>query len=521
MIVILCALGATLLLLQLASMYIDYRRHRAFAITIGNIEDDEKATGILDKMRLAYRSSDTEGPVKFREEMRDRHGGKQYIWKLMPNVFYWVIHDAKIAQFVMNLDANLVEKAGMSKDIFRGDYNGFNNGLLLTEGNTWKTHRKIVGKYLSNHSIEAYIEQIDQSAVTFMELLCSSDKPRDTEDVRSLCNNALYEVIFKCLMGDVNCNSQIDNTNADFVRAFETISKTVLYRVDNRFKTMLCGRFPVLNTLASLTVPELKEEREAMKIRDRYMEQIIKSATERQNDGCSRDLASVFVNTKDENGNSIFSDNEIKCQLFTFAFGGHETAASALIWILFYLGAHPDWSDKIKNEFESLGGAINRHTLNKLPVTTAFIKETLRLCHTLDLYIPRRATRDIELPNGTILPRGFTFTVDIANMATDPSIWGADANTFNPARFLSSSIQNDKIHQYQYLPFGGGRRNCIGKNFAMQQLKIFTLRVATNIQIKNDVVETSASYPHQPPNQWTGMTWKIKSDALKQTFTKR
>ena len=517
MIVILCAVFATLLLLKLASIYIDYLRHRAFATSIGNIEDDEKATGILDNLRLAYKSEDTEGPVKFRGEMRDRHGGKQYIWKLMPNVFYWVIHDSKTAQFVMNLDADQVEKAGMSKDIFRGDYNGFNNGLLLTEGSTWKAHRKIVGKYLSNHSIEAYIEQIDQSAVTFIELLCASDKPRDTEAVRSLCNNALYEVIFKCLMGDVNCNSQIDNTNGDFVRAFETISKTVLYRVDNRFKTMLFGRIPILNTLASLIVPELKKEREAMKIRDGYMEQIIKSAVERRNDG-SRDLASVFVNTKDENGVNVFSDNEIKCQLFTFAFGGHETAASALIWILFYLGAHPDWSDKVKNEFESLGGAINRHTLNKLPMTTAFIKETLRLCHTLDLYIPRRATRDIELPNGAILPRGFTFTVDIANMATDPSVWGADAHKFNPARFLSSS---DQIHQYQYLPFGGGRRNCVGKSFAMQQLKIFTLRAASNIKIKNDVVETSVSYPQQPPNQWTGMTWKIKSDALKQTFTKR
>ena len=402
----------TIVLLKLFSLYIDYRRHRVFALSIGDIEDDEKATGILSKMRVAYKSTDTEGPVKFRGEMRDRHGGKEYIWKLMPNVFYWVIHDPKIAQFVMNLDADLVEKAGMSKDIFKGDYNGFNNGLLLSEGGTWKAHRKIIGKYLSNHSIEAYIDQIDQSALTFIELLCQSDKSQSTTNVRSLCNNALYEVFFKCLMGDVNCNSQIDNTNADFVRAFETISKTVLYRVDNRFKTMVGSRIPLLNTIASLIIPELKKERQAMKIRDRYMDKIISSAVERKNDNAS-DLASVFVNTTDENGKPIFTKNEVKCQLFTFAFGGHETAASALIWILFYLGAHPEWSDKIKTEFESVGGVLNRSTLNRLPQTTAFIKETLRLCHTLDLYIPRRTTCDVTLPNGKILPKGFTFTVDI------------------------------------------------------------------------------------------------------------
>ena len=229
-----------------------------------------------------------------------------------------------------------------------------------------------------------------------------------------------------------------------------------------------------------------------------------------------RDLASVFVSTKDENGQKVFTNHQVKCQLFTFAFGGHETAASALIWILFYLGAHPEWADKVRAEFENLNCEISRQTLSKVPIATAFIKETLRLCHTLDLYIPRKTKTDIELPNGTVLPRGFTFTVDIANMATDKSAWGADADKFNPTRFL----HKNEIHAYQYLPFGGGRRNCIGKNFAMQQLKIFLLRIVQKVVIKNQVFETSATHKRQPPNEWTGMTWKIKSGSLKQKFVK-
>ena len=163
--------------LTVYTIYKDYRRHRAFAKSIGKIEDDEKATGILAKLRTSYKSSDTEGPVKFRSEMRDRLG-KDHIWKLMPNLYYWVIHDPKIAQFMMNLDADLVEKAGMSKDIFRGDYNGFNNGLLMAEGGVWKSHRKMIGKYLSNHSIEAYIDDIDASAQTFVELLSKSSEQK-------------------------------------------------------------------------------------------------------------------------------------------------------------------------------------------------------------------------------------------------------------------------------------------------------------------------------------------------------
>ena len=86
-------------------------------------------------------------------------------------------------------------------------------------------------------------------------------------------------------MGDKECNSQIDGSNAGFVKAFETISKTVLYRVDNRFKTMIFGKMPILNTISSFFIKELIEERKAMKVRDQYMETIIKSAEERVSKG--------------------------------------------------------------------------------------------------------------------------------------------------------------------------------------------------------------------------------------------
>ena len=95
-------------------------------------------------------------------------------------------------------------------------------------------------------------------------------------------------------MGDSKCNSQIDNSNAGFVKAFETISKTVLYRVDNRLKTMIFGKVPILNTISSFFIKELIEERKAMKVRDKYMESIIESAEERVSKGSGFDMTKVL-----------------------------------------------------------------------------------------------------------------------------------------------------------------------------------------------------------------------------------
>ena len=89
---------------------------------------------------------------------------------------------------------------------------------------------------------------------------------------------------------------------------------------------------------------------------------------------------------------------------------------------------------------------------------------------------------NVELPSGVVLPKGMTFTIDLANMNTNERVWGKGALEFNPARFLNAE-ETKKRHPYQYLPFGGGKRNCIGKNFAMQEVKILLLRIASQVRV--------------------------------------
>jgi len=512
------ALIAIVILMKIIGLFIEYKAHREFASRFG-IDDDHKMTGIIDKLRVAYKNEDTEMPIKFRQEMAKRHNGN-HMWKLLPNVFYWIINEPEMAKFMMNLDAKLIEKGSSAKNMFSFDKNGFKSGLLFSEGDQWKTQRKSLSENFSKRNVETFIEEMDKSACIFTEQLTLSSGYQNTEVIGELSNNCLFEIMFKCLMGDQNCNSQQSENHHDFIQAFETISKTVIFRVENRFKTMIFAKLPILNTFSSYFVPQLIAERRALKVRDEFLAGVVESAKikfRNWDDKPVNDLASTMIAAQDKNGNRVFTDKEIKCQLFTFAFGGHETSASALNWLLFYLGQYPEWVKRINDEFEANQCTINRFTLYKCPTADAVIKETLRLCHTLDVFIPRVVKENIKLPDGTICPKGMTYMIDLANMNTDESSWGKNCLNFDPSRFLKSS-KNDNLHSYQYLPFGGGKRSCIGKTFAMQELRILVLRICQNVKIENVMIDQNKI---QPPNQWTGMTWKIKRGSLLQRFTPR
>ena len=89
-----------------------------------------------------------------------------------------------------------------------------------------------------------------------------------------------------------------------------------------------------------------------------------------------------------KNGN--FSDDQIRSQVYTFLFAGHETSATTLTWALYFLGEFPEWRKKIAEEFETIGKVVSPKTLKNVPVTEAFIKETLRIAHVIDSFIIRQ-----------------------------------------------------------------------------------------------------------------------------------
>jgi cytochrome P450 len=160
----------------------------------------------------------------------------------------------------------------------------------------------------------------------------------------------------------------------------------------------------------------------------------------------------------------------VRDEVTTFMLAGHETTANAMAWMWYLLALNPDHRDRMLAEVDAaLGG--RRPTVDDLaalPWTTACFQEAMRF-YPPAWSIPRVAIADDEI-GGHRVPKGSTVIVPIHGIHHDPRFW-PDPEIYDPARFMPGHAPR---HRSAYLPFGGGRRVCIGSSFALMETTLMT-----------------------------------------------
>ena len=186
-------------------------------------------------------------------------------------------------------------------------------------------------------------------------------------------------------------------------------------------------------------------------------------------------LVHALIAATDPETGQPLSDNEIRDEMIIFLFAGQDTTATTLTYTLWSLGRHPEIQERVAAEVAAIGDRrLTTDDVGRLGYTVQVIKEALRLCPPGPTG-SRRATRDVEVA-GYRVEAGTMLVFGRMSVQRDPSLW-ANPLEFDPDRF---SPQNSKGRdRWQYLPFGGGPRSCIGDHFAMLEA---TLAVATVIR---------------------------------------
>lgn len=191
------------------------------------------------------------------------------------------------------------------------------------------------------------------------------------------------------------------------------------------------------------------------------------------------------------------SDEEIREEVDTFMFEGHDTTAMALSWTLFLLGHHPRVQERIWREvdelFESelIGGSAHKKDnlddellelehLKKLKYLDCVIKEALRLCPSVP-FIGRQTTSELKLGAHTIPPGSVIFVL-IYQLHRNPRVF-PNPEQFDPDRFLPENLLGR--HPFAYVPFSAGPRNCIGQKFAMAEMKTILLHMTRNFEFES------------------------------------
>jgi cytochrome P450 len=196
-----------------------------------------------------------------------------------------------------------------------------------------------------------------------------------------------------------------------------------------------------------------------------------------------RDLLDVLLTARFDGGSSL-TDAEIGDELATFMLAGHETSAVTLSWALALLSAFPAARERLEAEVnEVLGGrAPEAADADRLPWTTAVITETMRL-YPPAWTIERDALADDNVA-GVPVPAGSTIAVPPYLVHRHPQFW-SDPAGFDPARFLPPAGRPDADRpRYAYIPFGGGRRACVGQSFAELETVLVLASIAQRFRLE-------------------------------------
>jgi cytochrome P450 len=172
------------------------------------------------------------------------------------------------------------------------------------------------------------------------------------------------------------------------------------------------------------------------------------------------------------------SDVELRDEMMTLLLAGHETSATALAWAIHHLLANPDALAAVKAEIHGVAGSgpIQPEQAAKLELLDAAIKETMRLTPIV-VIVGRKLMRPMTI-GGRDLPAGAVAVACIYLAHRRPDSW-AEPERFRPERFLGK-----KLDPYEYIPFGGGARRCIGMAFATYEMKIVLAEVLSRVTLR-------------------------------------
>ncbi|XP_077306435.1 cytochrome P450 4A4-like [Lithobates pipiens] len=182
------------------------------------------------------------------------------------------------------------------------------------------------------------------------------------------------------------------------------------------------------------------------------------------------DFLDILLCAKDENGQGL-SNEDLRAEVDTFMFEGHDTTASGISWIFYCMAKYPEHQDKCREEIREVLGdrdTMELDDLAKMPYTTMCIKESLRLYPPVP-EVARELSQPVTFCDGRSLPKGAGVLLSIYTMNRCCSVW-ENPEVFDPLRF--SPENTTKRHSHAFLPFSAGGRNCIGQNFAMNEMKV-------------------------------------------------
>ncbi|EDS33874.1 cytochrome P450 4C1 [Culex quinquefasciatus] len=361
-------------------------------------------------------------------------------------------------------------------------------GLLISSGEKWFQRRKIITPTFHFKILEQFAAVFNKETDIMVQNLRKHVNGKEF-DIYEYVTLMALDSICETSMG--TCVNAQNNPLNRYVQNVKRMSILVILRT----VSPLAG-FPLLYNILH---PAAWEQRGIIKELHHFTDSIIKS---RRKQLSQEKHEQVDFNMNEENLYSKrrmtfldlllnvtvegkpLSDLDIREEVDTFMFEGHDTTTSGISFTIFQLAKHPDVQERVYDEVVSILGKdstnkeLTFQMLQDFRYLESVIKEAMRLFPPVP-FIGRKLVDDIEM-NGTTIKAGQDFLVPIYAIHRNPKVY-PDPERFDPERF--SDTAESRRGPYDYIPFSAGSRNCIGQRYAMMEMKTTLIKLIHNYKI--------------------------------------
>ncbi|XP_077222052.1 desmethyl-deoxy-podophyllotoxin synthase-like [Tasmannia lanceolata] len=331
-------------------------------------------------------------------------------------------------------------------------------------GAYWRQLRKIcILELLSAKRVQSYHQVREEEVSNLIRSIASANDPtlNITKMLISLSNNITSRACFSNKCGDQERFLSAVKESFEFAVGFN-----------------VADLFPSLKILSVVSGTKFRLERIHRKY-DGILDDIIKEHREKKMmkfdevEHEEEDLVDVLLRLQ-EHGNFEFplTTNNIKAVILDMFAAGTETSSTVIVWAMAQLMRNPRKMEKAQEEVRKvLKGKekILESDIGELTYLKLVIKETMRLCPPLPLLVPRESMEKCEI-NGYEIPKKTRVLVNSWALSRDPRYW-ENPEVFEPERFSRNSI-DFKGQDFEFIPFGAGRRGCPGMLFGLATIEL-------------------------------------------------
>ncbi len=335
------------------------------------------------------------------------------------------------------------------------------NGLPLNDGDSWLKQRRTMQPVFNR----GHVALMANAMITVVGKHLSRMRVGDREDIHLFMTNLTRDVIVDTMFSD---SLGADTTHIDH-------ALTVIGQYVARYS------FIPVHIPLSWPLPDNIRFRRAIEALDRLVYGLIDRRKSQALAGVKKaqpDLLDALLAAKDPETGDCMDPKQLRDEVLTIFFAGHETTANALTWTLVELSNHPEWARKMHAEVGEIVGdrTATVEDVMALPVTNAILREVMRL-HPPAWIFARVAEKDdllrgFQINKGQVVLMSPYITHRLAEFWPQPE-------RFDPERFLRENpFSMGGAKQPHYLPFGAGPHVCIGNYFAITEAVLALIAIA-------------------------------------------